>query len=109
MDLISGMRVFVAIADNGSLAKAGRELDLSSSVVSKSISALEDRLGARLLNRTTRSVSLTEVGFAYLDRARRIIGEIPRYISITEYMNTESRGVYKVTTIRNRLLPLSGI
>ena len=64
MDLISGMRVFVAIADNGSLAKAGRELDLSPSVVSKHISALEDRLGARLLYRTTRSVSLTEVGLA---------------------------------------------
>ena len=70
------MRVFVSIADNGSLAKAGRELGLSPSVVSKSISALEDRLGARLLNRTTRSVSLTEVGFAYLDRARRIIGDV---------------------------------
>ena len=76
MDLISGMRVFVSIADNGSLAKAGRELDLSPSVVSKHISALEDRLGARLLYRTTRSVSLTEVGLAYLDRARRIIGDV---------------------------------
>ena len=76
MDLLSGMRVFVSIADNGSLAKAGRELSLSPSVVSKNISALEDRLGARLLNRTTRSVSLTEVGIAYLDRARRIIGDV---------------------------------
>ena len=45
MDLLSGMRVFVKIADQGSLAKAGRELGLSPSVVSKSISALEDRLG----------------------------------------------------------------
>jgi len=76
MDLLSGMRVFVSIADNGSLAKAGRELSLSPSVVSKNVSALEDRLGARLLNRTTRSVSLTEVGLAYLDRARRIIGDV---------------------------------
>ena len=76
MDLISGMRVFIAIADNGSLAKAGRELDLSPSVVSKHMTALEDRLGARLLYRTTRSVSLTEVGLAYLDRARRIIGDV---------------------------------
>src|SRR5210317_919738 len=76
MDLINGMRVFVSIADNGSLAKAGRELDLSPSVVSKNISALEDRLGASLLNKTPRSVSLTEVGFAYLDRARRIVGDV---------------------------------
>ena len=49
MDLITGMRIFVSIADNRSLAKAGRELDLSPSVISKNISALEDRLGARLL------------------------------------------------------------
>ena len=97
MDLISGMRVFVAIADNGSLAKAGRELDLSSSVVSKSISALEDRLGARLLNRTTRSVSLTEVGFAYLDRARRIIGDVDEAEAAVSSATNAPRGHLRIT------------
>ena len=76
MDLISMMRVFVTVADKGSMASAGRDLNLSPSVMSKNLSALEDRLGARLLTRTTRSVSLTEVGHAYLDRARRIIGDV---------------------------------
>ena len=55
MDLISMMRVFVSVADKGSMASAGRDLNLSPSVMSKNLSALEDRLGARLLTRTTRS------------------------------------------------------
>ena len=97
MDLISGMRIFVYIADNGSLAKAGRELDLSPSVVSKSISALEDRLGARLLNRTTRSVSLTEVGFAYLDRARRIIGDVDEAEVAVSNATNAPRGHLRIT------------
>ena len=76
MDLLTMMKVFINVADKGSLAKAGQELNFSPSVMSKNISALEDRLGARLLNRTTRSVSLTEVGQAYLDRARRVLGDV---------------------------------
>ena len=97
MDLISGMRVFVSIADNGSLAKAGRELDLSPSVVSKHISALEDRLGARLLYRTTRSVSLTEVGIAYLDRARRIIGDVDEAEAAVSSATNAPRGHLRIT------------
>ena len=98
MDLLSGMRVFVSIADNGSLAKAGRELSLSPSVVSKNISALEDRLGARLLNRTTRSVSLTEVGIAYLDRARRIIGDVDEAESAVSSATNAPRGHLRITS-----------
>ena len=97
MDLITGMRVFISIADNGSLAKAGRELDLSPSVVSKNISALEDRLGARLLNRTTRSVSLTEVGFTYLDRARRIVGDVDEAEAAVSSATNAPRGHLRIT------------
>ena len=97
MDLIIGMRIFVSIADNRSLAKAGRELDLSPSVVSKNISALEDRLGARLLNRTTRSVSLTEVGFAYLDRARRIVGDVDEAEAAVSSATNAPRGHLRIT------------
>jgi len=91
MDLLAGMRVFVSIADNGSLAKAGRE------VVSKNVSALEDRLGARLLNRTTRSVSLTEVGLAYLDRARRIIGDVDEAEAAVSSATNAPRGHLRIT------------
>ena len=60
MDLISMMRVFVTVADKGSMASAGRDLNLSPSVMSKNLSSLEDRLGARLLTRTT-TVSYTHL------------------------------------------------
>ena len=91
------MRVFVKVAEKGSLASAGRNLNFSPSVMSKNISSLEDRLGARLLNRTTRSVSLTEVGHAYLDRARRIIGDIDEAESAISNKIKAPRGHLRIT------------
>ena len=70
MDVLTGMSIFAAVVENNSLAGAARHMNLSPSVVSKQLSALEDRLGVRLLNRTTRRVSLTEVGSAYYDRCK---------------------------------------
>src|SRR3546814_5877730 len=72
-DVLTGMTIFVAVVENSSLAGAARHMNLSPSVVSKQLSALEDRLGVRLLNRTTRRVSLTEVGAAYYERCKRIL------------------------------------
>ena len=97
MDLISMMRVFVTVADKGSMASAGRDLNLSPSVMSKNLSALEDRLGARLLTRTTRSVSLTEVGHAYLDRARRIIGDVDEAEAAVSSVTNAPRGHLRIT------------
>ena len=62
MDTLSAMKVFCSVVENDSLAAAARLLNVSPSVVSKQLSALEDRLGVRLLNRTTRRVSVTEEG-----------------------------------------------
>jgi len=70
------MRAFVAVADLQGFAPAARKLGLSPSVVTRLIAALEDRLGARLLQRTTRSVALTDAGSRYLERIRRIIGDV---------------------------------
>ncbi len=98
MDLISNMRIFIIIADKGSLAAAGRDLNLSPSVISKGINALEDRLGARLLNRTTRSVSLTEVGQAYLDRARRIVGDVDEAEAAVSNVSNAPRGHLRITS-----------
>ena len=97
MELVTMMRVFITIADKGSLAEAGRELNFSPSVMSKSVSALEDRLGARLLNRTTRSVSLTEIGHAYLDRAKRILGDIEEAESAISDEVKAPRGHLRIT------------
>ena len=91
------MKVFVRVADKGSMASAGRELNLSPSVMSKNLSALEDRLGARLLTRTTRSVSLTEIGHAYLDRARRIIGDVEEAEAAILSVTNAPRGHLRIT------------
>jgi DNA-binding transcriptional LysR family regulator len=76
MDRIDAMQAFVAVADLQGFAPAARKLGLSPSGVTRMIAALEDRLGARLLQRTTRSVTLTDVGARYLERARRILADV---------------------------------
>ena len=76
MDRIDAMQAFVAVADLRGFAPAARKLGLSPSGVTRLIAALEDRLGARLLQRTTRSVALTDVGSRYLERARRILADV---------------------------------
>lgn len=70
---LDGIATFVAVADAGSISAAGRLLGLSKSVVSERLSELERLLGGRLVNRTTRRLTLTEDGQAFLERARRIV------------------------------------
>ena len=76
MDRIDAMQAFVAVADLQGFAPAARKLGLSASAVTRLIAALEDRLGARLLQRTTRQVTLTDAGARYLERARRILADV---------------------------------
>ena len=76
MDRIDAMQAFVAVADLQGFAPAARKLGLSPSGVTRMIAALEQRLGARLLQRTTRSVTLTDIGTRYLERARRILADV---------------------------------
>jgi DNA-binding transcriptional LysR family regulator len=76
MDRIDAMQAFVAVADFRSFAPAARKLGLSPSAVTRLVAALEERLGARLLQRTTRSVTLTDVGARYLERARRVLADV---------------------------------
>jgi DNA-binding transcriptional LysR family regulator len=76
MDRIDAMQAFVLVADLKGFAPAARKVGLSASGVTRLIAALEDRVGARLLQRTTRSVTLTDVGTRYLERARRIVADV---------------------------------
>jgi DNA-binding transcriptional LysR family regulator len=76
MDRIDAMQAFVVVADLRGFAPAARKLGLSPSGVTRLIAALEERLGARLLQRTTRSVTLTDVGARYLQRIRGILADI---------------------------------
>ncbi|MBG0795740.1 LysR family transcriptional regulator [Methylocystis sp. H62] len=76
MDRLHELEVFVAVADAGSFVKAGTRLRLSPPAVTRAISALEERLGARVFNRTTRSLTITDVGQRFLDSARRILTDL---------------------------------
>lgn len=76
MDRIHAMRVLVKIADRGSFAAAGREMNMSPPAVSRAVASLEDHVGARLLTRTTRSVRPTETGERYVEDCRRILASI---------------------------------
>jgi DNA-binding transcriptional LysR family regulator len=76
VDQLDAMRVFVAVADGGSLSSAARRLGLPLASVSRRVAALEAHLGARLLSRTTRRMALTEAGRRYVERCRRLLGEV---------------------------------
>ena len=76
MDRIDAMQAFISVADLGGFAPAARKLGLSPSGVTRLIAALEEHLGARLLQRTTRSVALTDAGARYLERAKRILADV---------------------------------
>jgi len=76
MDKLQAMSVFVQIAERGSLTAAAEALGKSLPSVVRTLAALEGSLGARLLNRTTRRIALTEEGRIYLERCRRILSEI---------------------------------
>jgi DNA-binding transcriptional LysR family regulator len=73
MDRVDEIRAFAAVAEARSFTQGARKLDVSGAQVSKLVARLENRLGARLLNRTTRDVSLTDTGQAYLERARDLL------------------------------------
>src|SRR6202166_1721266 len=76
MDRFDTLAAFVAVAELKGFAAAARKLRLSASAVTRLVAALEERLGARLLQRTTRSVTLTDAGARYLERIRRILADV---------------------------------
>ena len=92
MDRIEAMQAFVTVADLQGFAPAARKLGVSPSGVTRLIAALEDRLGARLLQRTTRSVTLTGAGARYLERARRILADVEEAESAAEGERTRPGG-----------------
>ncbi|MEX0760782.1 MAG: LysR family transcriptional regulator, partial [Tistlia sp.] len=96
MDNVSEMEVFVRVVQAKSFSEAARGLGLSPSAVSKQIGRLEDRLGARLLNRTTRQLSLTEIGAAFHERAERIVGDIAEAERAVSHLHGAPRGQLRV-------------
>ncbi len=76
MDRLQSMRVFAKVVEQGNFARAAQALEMSNAVVTRYVADLEEHLGTRLLNRTTRRLSLTETGQAYLERVLQILQEI---------------------------------
>ncbi len=99
MDKYTEMLVFSKAADLGSFSAAARELDLTPSAVSKLITRLEDRLGARLFQRTTRKLSLTAEGNAFNERCGSILDEIRQAEDAVMALHDRVSGTLRVTTI----------
>ena len=101
MDIAYGMKILLQVVDSGSFAQAADALGLSNAAVTRQVSALEEHLGARLLHRTTRRLSLTEAGTEYCVRARAILEQI------AEAESSAARGTARPTGTLRLSAPLS--
>jgi DNA-binding transcriptional LysR family regulator len=98
MDRLTSLTAFVRVVDSGGFSAAGRRLNMSTTMVSNHVQSLEDRLGARLLNRTTRKVSLTEVGKTYYDRCTQILADLEQADDIAGASQSIPRGTLRIYT-----------
>ena len=96
MDRFLGMSVFVAAVDGGSIAAAGRRCELSAVMAGRYLSALEAEVGARLVERSTRSLSLTDAGKAYYARSKRILDELQEAADEAAARQRAPRGTLRV-------------
>ena len=96
MDRLHSMRVFSRVIEQASFAGAARELNLSPAVVTRLVADLEEHLGARLINRTTRRLSLTDTGELYLERVRHILTEVDEAEALATAATAEPRGHLRV-------------
>jgi DNA-binding transcriptional LysR family regulator len=98
MDRVSSMLSFVKVVEQGGFSSAARQLNLATSVVTTHVKWLEDQLGVRLLNRTTRNVSLTEAGRTYYERCVQILSEIEDAAEAAQALQSKPRGVLRLNT-----------
>jgi DNA-binding transcriptional LysR family regulator len=97
MGNLTQLEIFVLVVETGSFTAAAKALSVSKAHVSKQVRALEDRLGARLLNRTTRKVATTDIGASFYERCRRILDELGDAESAVTDLQTTPRGTLRVT------------
>jgi DNA-binding transcriptional LysR family regulator len=113
MDRLQSMRVFAKVVEHGSFARAAQSLDMSNTVVTRNVADLEAHLGTRLLNRTTRKLSLTETGQSYLERVKQILADIDDADAIASSSARKASGTLRIYCQHSfgqsqlaRLLPL---
>ncbi len=98
MDRLTSLTVFTRVVECSGFSAAARRLNMSTTTVSDHVRSLEDHLGARLLNRTTRKVSLTEVGKAYYERCTQILAELEQADQIAGALQSTPRGTLRLHT-----------
>src|SRR6266702_5996935 len=111
MDRLTSLTAFVRVVDSGGFSAAGRRLNMSTTMVSNHIQSLEDRLGARLLNRTTRKVSLTDIGKEYYERSRQVLMDLAEADEIVGAQQATPRGqlrIYCGAVMARFLYPVMG-
>jgi DNA-binding transcriptional LysR family regulator len=97
MSYLESLRVFVRVVELGSITSGGRDLRLSPAVASNRIKDLENRFGVRLLNRTTRKLTTTEIGRAFYDHARRVIDTLDEAEAMVSSFSGKPQGVIRLT------------
>ncbi len=98
MDMLNAMQTFVAVAENNGITAAADKLGCSKAIVSRTLSLLEERLDVRLLNRTTRKVSLTEAGTEYLEHCRAILEQNAEIESRFAEKSLEPQGLLRISS-----------
>src|SRR5437868_4520940 len=98
MDRLQSMRVFGKVVELGSFARAAQQLEMSNAVVTRYVADLESHLGTRLLNRTTRSLSLTDAGETYLQRCQQILDDVEEAESVVTARSQSLSGTLRIVT-----------
>ena len=96
LDQVTGMQVFARVAALGSLSGAARALGMSQTMATKHVAALEEKLGVKLLHRTTRKITLTEAGRRYLESVERILAELAEAEATAAAERIEVTGTLRV-------------
>ncbi|MHA1567040.1 MAG: LysR family transcriptional regulator [Alphaproteobacteria bacterium] len=97
MDRLTAMEVFTRVSQLGSFTATSLELGMSKSAISRHVKDLEDQVGVRLFNRTTRRVSLTEVGVSYFERCRQILSDVQHLELAANDLHSRPRGTLRVS------------
>lgn len=98
MDRITALELFIRVVETGSFSKAADELHVSQPTATKQVAALEQRLGARLLHRSTRGVTPTEVGALYYDKCKSIVAQLDEADSLAALQQGSTAGTLRITT-----------
>jgi DNA-binding transcriptional LysR family regulator len=98
MDTVTGLHLFIRVVETGSFSKASADLGITQPTATKHVAALEKRLGARLLHRSTRGVTPTEVGAAYYDKCKAIARQLEDADNLAALMQSRVRGTLRIST-----------